>query len=216
PSTPQAPRAVKFHDIGVRAAPIPVSLNSTKALPKGILKRDEDNGLLTRKVVRFAEHFRQAKSAGGRVRGEVEWVKRVPKWIGVPEEPGEPRSDFVQHASVLEAQTKAEHVHPDPTRFMGRIQGWVGLDGQEEYLFGMDASSGAHAECRSPGCNKRRLHQWERKAILMKHGHMCLGSHGKVEHLPTGELIQQFNQRHGFDWSPATRTGPQYPKDRGL
>lgn len=35
--------------------------------------------------MRFAEHFRQAKSAGGRVRGEVEWVKRVPKWIGVPE-----------------------------------------------------------------------------------------------------------------------------------
>lgn len=34
--------------------------------------------------MRFAEHFRQAKSEGGRVRGEIEWVKRVPRWIGVP------------------------------------------------------------------------------------------------------------------------------------
>ncbi|KAI4183737.1 MAG: hypothetical protein LQ348_004641 [Seirophora lacunosa] len=216
PPTPQAPRAVKFHDVGVRAAPIPILLNSTKALPKGILKRDDGDGLLKRKVVRFAEHFRQAKSEGGRVRGEIEWVKRVPRWIGVPVKPEEPRSDFQQHASVLEAQTKAEHVHPDPTRLLGRIQGWVGLDGQEEYLFGSDASSGAHAECQSPNCNKRRLHQWERKAILIKHGHLCLGGRSKMEHLPSGELIQHFNKRHGFHWSSSARTEPQYPKDRGL
>lgn len=80
---PQAPRAVKSHDIGIRAAPIPVLLRSIKALPKGILKKAGEARSTARRAVRFREDFRQCKGKDGKVLGEVEWMKRTPRWIGL-------------------------------------------------------------------------------------------------------------------------------------
>ncbi|KAL8930128.1 MAG: hypothetical protein Q9208_000745 [Pyrenodesmia sp. 3 TL-2023] len=212
PMTPQAPRAVKFHDIGARAAPIPILLKSTKALPKGILKKNGKARSGGKRTVRWREDCWAVKSRDGQRLGEVEWMKRVPRWIGVPQVEEDPRGAFQQHASVLEAKAKARDVHPDPTKLLGgRLRGWTGPDGQDEYIFA-EESPFAHVECQSPGCNKKLLHQGDKRVHLDRVG----VSRELVNSLPHGENLQIFNHRLGYAHSVSPRTGRQYPKDRGM
>ncbi len=92
--TPKAPKAVKFHDIGARAAPIPILLKSTKALPKGILKKVGKARSGEKRAVRWRDDCHAVKNRDGQRLGEVEWMKKVPRWIGVPQvssTPSQPR-----------------------------------------------------------------------------------------------------------------------------
>ncbi|KAL8900292.1 MAG: hypothetical protein Q9207_005768 [Kuettlingeria erythrocarpa] len=214
PMTPKAPKAVKFHDIGARAAPIPILLKSTKALPKGILKKDGKAHSGEKRAVRWREDCHAVKNRDGQRLGEVEWMKKVPRWIGVPQVEEDPRSAFQQHASVLRikaAKAKDRDVHPDPTKYLGRLWSWNGPDGQDEYVFG-SCSAAAHADCQSPGCNKKLLHQGDKRIHL----HSLGVSRKTVDSLPMGENLQIFNQRMGYSYSESPRTERRYPKDRGL
>ncbi|KAI4184043.1 MAG: hypothetical protein LQ346_006188 [Caloplaca aetnensis] len=214
PMTPKAPKAVKFHDIGARAAPIPILLKSTKALPKGILKKNGKARSGEKRAVRWRDDCQAVKNRDGQRLGEVEWMKKVPRWIGVPQVEEDPRSAFQQHASVLRikaAKAKDRDVHPDPTKYLGRLWSWTGPDGQDEYVFG-ECSAAAHADCQSPGCNKKLLHQGDKRIHLNSLG----VSRKTVDSLPMGENLQIFNQRMGYSYSESPRTGRRYPKDRGL
>ncbi|KAL8932792.1 MAG: hypothetical protein Q9216_006674 [Gyalolechia sp. 2 TL-2023] len=190
PMMPQAPRTVKFREAGVRALSFPASVKSTKALPKGILKKAGAKGSTAKRAVTWA--------------GELEKVTVVDRWIGCSVDLESPEK--VQQAT---AAAKARDVHPDPTRYLGKLWGWTGPDGEDDYIFG-ETSIANHAECQSPDCNKKTLHQYKRKSWW----HAVTGD--KQEHLPLGEPLQIFNQRQGYSWSSQPRSERRYPKERGL
>ncbi|KAI4172253.1 MAG: hypothetical protein LQ343_003688 [Gyalolechia ehrenbergii] len=191
PLMPQAPRPVKFREAGIRAVSFPALVKSTKALPKGILKKAGSKDRSTAKrAVTWA--------------GELEKVAVVDRWIGCSVDLDSPEK--VQQAT---AAAKALDVHPDPTRYLGKLWGWTGPDGEDDYIFG-EASIANHAECRSPDCNKRTLHQYHRRSWW----HAVTGD--KQEHLPLGEPLQIFNKRQGYSWSSTPRSARRYPKERGL
>ncbi|KAL9025171.1 MAG: hypothetical protein Q9196_005962 [Gyalolechia fulgens] len=190
PLMPQAPRPVKFREAGIRAVSFPALIKSTKALPKGILKKAGAKRSTAKRAVTWA--------------GELEKVAVVDRWIGCSVDLES--SGKVQQAA---AAAKGLDVHPDPSRYLGKLWGWTGPDGEDEYVFG-EASTANHAECRSPDCNKRTLHQYKRRSWW----HAVTGD--KQEHLPLGEPLQIFNQRHGYSWSSFPRSARRYPKERGL
>lgn len=102
-------------------------------------------------------------------------------------------------------------VHPDPTRYLGRIRGWTNPSGsgEDDYIFGSIGTAN-HAECKSPDCNKKTLHQYKRVASW----HVLTG----VQDFswPIGEPVKIFNNRLGYTFSSSPRSARQYPKDRGL
>lgn len=68
------------------------------------------------------------------------------------------RSSSCQLMLTMSLQSKRmEFVHPDPSRYMGKLQGWCGPDGQECFTTGWHTTYG-HAGCTSPGCNKKVMH----------------------------------------------------------
>ncbi|KAL8825388.1 MAG: hypothetical protein Q9170_007812 [Blastenia crenularia] len=180
PSMPHAPRSVKFHEVGIRTVSFPALVQSSKALPKGILKKAGENRSTAKRAVTWG----------------TDVVREVSRWIGCsdifPEEVG-----------------KGLDVHPDPSRYLGRLWGWTGPEGEDSYSFGKNRPA-VHAECPSPECNKKALHQYRRQNFWHQH------TGGVDAHFPRGERLQVFNERHGFSFSTSPRTGKRYPKDRGL
>ncbi|KAL9604937.1 MAG: hypothetical protein Q9219_000125 [cf. Caloplaca sp. 3 TL-2023] len=201
PMIPEAPRQVKFREAGIHVVPFPDVAKSSKALPKGILKKAGDN------------RGKKAEKAVGWVGDDkLEAVKVVERWIGCVEgldlDLDSPDVNKQQVAMVT-AAAKAEVVHPDPTKYLGRLWGWTGPDGDDNYIFGSHKIEN-HAECQSLDCNKKTLHQYRRKAW----SNALTGN--PLEHLPMGEPIQIFNARLGWTWSSGPRRKVGYPKDRGL
>ncbi|KAL8949885.1 MAG: hypothetical protein Q9222_004042 [Ikaeria aurantiellina] len=103
-----------------------------------------------------------------------------------------------------------QHRHPDPTRYLGQLWGWGDEDSEDSWITGSTFSA-HHAECTRAYCNKRDLHQYQRRLfyyLVMK---------TVPEELPEGQHILEFNKEHESEYS-RTKTGgrPRLPKDLGL
>lgn len=84
---------------------------------------------------------------------------------------------------------RMDFVHPDPTRIMGKLWGFPGPNGQDRFIHGRD-STFQHAECGSPDCNKKPLHQFQGRFESWKiDGDFRL-------HLPHGVPYETFNKAY--------------------
>lgn len=70
---PHAPRSAKFHEVGIPALSFPVLVKSTKALPKGILKKAGEARSTAGRAVRWMKEE------------ELRKVEVVDRWIGLSE-----------------------------------------------------------------------------------------------------------------------------------
>ncbi|CAO1601011.1 hypothetical protein XANCAGTX0491_004679 [Xanthoria calcicola] len=165
PLTPNAPRATNFRNVNCAPVPFAIPVKSSKVPLRGILKRNGQHRVTAGRGLRWAE--------------ELKTVKIVDRWIGQPcamETPEKPakRMDFV---------------HPDPTRIMGKLWGFPGPNGQDRFIHGRD-STFQHAECGSPDCNKKPLHQFQGRFESWKiDGDFRL-------HLPHGVPYETFNKAY--------------------
>ncbi|KAL8689110.1 MAG: hypothetical protein Q9218_005145 [Villophora microphyllina] len=124
------------------------------------------------------------------VAGDISTVKIVDRWI-----------------------ERAQDVHPDPTRYLGRIQGWTPhLDGEYELTTGNNYWSAHHAECQHHHCNKRSLHQMRSRVW----SYQVTKDPYYVTELTHGESYQTFNARLGFVFRRRPATLAALPKDLGL
>ncbi|KAL8668437.1 MAG: hypothetical protein Q9168_006934 [Polycauliona sp. 1 TL-2023] len=177
PSTPNAPRAARFHNVN-NSAPVPfaIPIKSPEVPLRGILKRNGQHRVAARRRVVFA--------------GELEQVRVVDRWIGVP---------CVNTPEKIVKKT--DHVDPDPTRYLGKLRGWTGkygsngrADGQSSYVHGKEPIF-QHSECGSPVCNKKGLHQFLGKyQFWLDTG----GKKGglKLEGMPNGLAPWEFNKAY--------------------
>ena len=126
----------------------------------------------------------------------------------------------IQQAAVAKAQA----VYPDMSIQLGRLWGWTNPDGEDIPVHGQYRQP-LHADCQSPGCNKRTLHrmiryQWDlqifkgrwyhspQEAISLKGGPAPPGGRP--------ETLERFNKKRKIDYEKRERTRRWYPKDRGL
>ncbi|KAL8919870.1 MAG: hypothetical protein Q9172_004775 [Xanthocarpia lactea] len=185
PLTPQAPRAARFRNVNCQSVPFSIPVKSPKVPLRGILKRDGEHRRAARRGLRWAE--------------ELQSVKVVDRWIGVSCETETPEK----------VTNKFDHVHPDPTRYIGKLLGWTGPDGQDNYITGTSRTH-QHAECRSPECNKRSMHQYYgRRDYYYQVSKVPLD-------LPRGQQRKEFNEERGFTYSKSRTGGRRLPKDIGL
>ncbi|KAI4228833.1 MAG: hypothetical protein L6R36_001335 [Xanthoria steineri] len=162
PLTPNAPRATSFRNVNCAPVPFAIPVKPSKVPLRGILKRNGQHRVTAGRRIRLAE--------------ELNTVKIVDRWIGQPcamESPEKPakRMDFV---------------HPDPTRTMGNLYGFPGPNGQDSFIHGSEPAF-QHAECGSPDCNKKGLHQFSKRYAIWK-----FTGNPRLD-LPYGEQIATFS-----------------------
>ncbi|KAL8641334.1 MAG: hypothetical protein Q9226_008649, partial [Calogaya cf. arnoldii] len=172
PLTPNAPRAARSHN--VNCAPVPFLLIPVKVPLRGILKSNRQHRVTAGRKVTFEEE------------AKLQAVKIVSRWIGEPSTPDALRKKY-------------DHVHVDPTPLLGQLRGWTayGLDGgptgQDSYIHGTTPLF-QHAECGSPVCNKKKLHQYKGRVAYWSH---CGGAVG----LPASKQLEEpWNKPAG--WTP--------------
>ncbi|KAL8681679.1 MAG: hypothetical protein Q9186_002196 [Xanthomendoza sp. 1 TL-2023] len=187
PLTPQAPRAVRHHDVNCKPVPFAIPSKSSKVPLRGILKRDGRDRSTAGMGITWARQLTR--------------VRIVDRWIGVAQP--------VDSPAVV--SNKFDHVHPDPARLTGRIRSWPGSNGRDYYLTGNDRWGAQHAECQSPDCNKRRLHRWQGRLSWLHCLEKDVGVPG-----PGEEDFRMFNARRGFTPHEYPRTGDRLLKDVGL
>ncbi|KAI4269759.1 MAG: hypothetical protein L6R38_007347 [Xanthoria sp. 2 TBL-2021] len=165
PLTPHAPRATRSRNVNCAPVPFVIPVKSSKVPLRGILKRDGQHRVTARRGLRWAE--------------ELKTVKIVDRWIGEPCAMDTPERPV----------KKTDHVHVDPTRYIGKVRGWTGPDGQDSYITGTEPIY-QHAECGSPDCNKKGLHQFLGRYAYWK----ATGNYR--EDLPMGVHIGTFNKAY--------------------
>ncbi|KAL8787577.1 MAG: hypothetical protein Q9213_002139 [Squamulea squamosa] len=187
PMTPNAPRAGKFHNVSCQLVSFALPVKSSKVPLRGILKRNGQHRRTAGRGLRWAE--------------KLTTERIVERWID------EPCSQDSPEVVVK----KSDHVHPDPARFTGRLRSWPGPNGRDDYLTGDSISIAQHAECPSPDCNKKQLHQRTGRVYMEK----LLDR--RLDEMPPGMDIWMFNA--GLDFTHRRRAPPvggRLPKDVGL
>ncbi|KAI4107071.1 MAG: hypothetical protein LQ339_002767 [Xanthoria mediterranea] len=81
---------------------------------------------------------------------------------------------------------RMDFVHPDPARTMGNLYGFPGPNGQDSFIHGSEPAF-QHAECGSPDCNKKGLHQFSKRYAIWK-----FTGNPRLD-LPYGEQIATFS-----------------------
>ncbi|KAL8733326.1 MAG: hypothetical protein Q9166_002150 [cf. Caloplaca sp. 2 TL-2023] len=182
PLTPQAPRAARYHDVNCQPVPFAIPVKSAEVPLRGILKRNGQHRGTARRALRWAEE------------SQLEVVKVVDRWIGVPWPQDSPEK----------VVKKSDHIQPDPTKYLGRVRGWT------DNLITGDHASYQHAECRSPECNKRKLHKFNGWYDMRAR----VGDDSKKY---PGQHIFAFNKDRGFTFSESpVKSAAKLPKDIGL
>ncbi|KAL8992866.1 MAG: hypothetical protein Q9169_006774 [Polycauliona sp. 2 TL-2023] len=183
PLTPEAPRAARYRNVSCAPVPLTLPPKSCEVPLRGILKGSRPHRVVARRKVVWAE--------------ELNAVKVVDRWIGVT---------CVDLSTPDAPVKKTDHVHLDPTRYIGQVYGWSGPFG---LITGREITYN-HAECQSPECNKKTMHQRRGRCFMEDKMQESL------PRMPVGEDIWQFNLRHDINYIRKVSTGRRLPKDIGL
>ncbi|KAL8767039.1 MAG: hypothetical protein Q9209_006333 [Squamulea sp. 1 TL-2023] len=187
PMTPNAPRAGKFRNVSCQPVSIALPVKSSKVPLRGILKRNGQHRRTAGRGLRWAE--------------KLTTERIVERWIDEP---------CAQESPEVVVK-KSDHVHPDPARYTGRLRSWPGPNGRENYLTGDTLDTAQHADCQSPDCNKKQLHQCRGRASMERNLNRSL-----ADEMPPGMDIWMFNAGLNFTFRRARPVGERLPKDVGL